>query len=141
MGRDFVRGAAQFGLGFAGVSEIAPCPKIEKNFRGRLFHRIAVVGTTVATHSRAATNCRFRPFYRKSAVCESRKFSCMMTEQLQFDDRAALLAEIKRQIVAGTYDTPWRLSLAVDGLLDDLERGSQDAPETDDGPSRPRQPR
>ena len=36
-------------------------------------------------------------------------------------DRAARLAEIRRQIAAGTYETPERLSAAVDALLEDLE--------------------
>ncbi|MBI2826395.1 MAG: hypothetical protein HYX69_17095 [Planctomycetia bacterium] len=36
-------------------------------------------------------------------------------------DRAAHLAEIRRQIAAGTYETPERLSAAVDALLEDLE--------------------
>jgi hypothetical protein len=50
--------------------------------------------------------------------------------------RAARLAEIKRSIAAGTYDTRERLELALGVLLDDLAAGKlparQDEP---DGPS------
>jgi hypothetical protein len=67
----------------------------------------------------------------------------MMTQRIQFDDRAAHLADLKRQIAAGSYDTDWRFSLAVDmmlnTMLDDFER---DGHEEGDGPGRrPRQPR
>jgi hypothetical protein len=35
-------------------------------------------------------------------------------------DRQARLAEIRRQIEAGTYETPERLSAAIDALLEDF---------------------
>jgi hypothetical protein len=63
----------------------------------------------------------------------------MMTQRIQFDDRAAHLAELKRQIAAGTYDTEWRLSLALDAMLDDYDRGGN--LESDERSGRPRQPR
>lgn len=63
----------------------------------------------------------------------------MMTQRIQFDDRAAHLADLKRQIAAGTYDTDWRLSLALDAMLDDFERDG--GLECDDPSPRPRQPR
>lgn len=68
-----------------------------------------------------------------------RKFSCMMTQRIQFDDRAAHLAELKRQIAAGTYETEWRLSLALDAMLDEYDRDGQ--MDYDKPSGRPRQPR
>ncbi len=68
----------------------------------------------------------------------------MMTQRIQFDDRAAHLADLKRQIAAGTYDTEWRLTRALDAMLDDFESDDLDrdeAGEYDDPAPRPRQPR
>jgi hypothetical protein len=66
----------------------------------------------------------------------------MMTQRIQFDDRAAHLSDLKRQIAAGTYDTDWRLSLALnfmlDAMLDEFEFGQLDGDEPD---ARPHQPR
>jgi len=80
----------------------------------------------------------------------------MKTSRIQFDDRADHLAEIKRQVVAGTYDTRWRLSLALDALLDEIEvddaevdqgefdlghDADEDDIDYDEPGARPRQPR
>ena len=62
-----------------------------------------------------------------------------MIERINFNDRATRLAEIKREIAAGLYDTDWRLSQAVDALWEKLS--SEAADEDPDQPQRPRQPR
>jgi hypothetical protein len=43
--------------------------------------------------------------------------------------RDSRLAEIRRQITAGTYETPERLSAAVDALLADLDGRADSAEE------------
>jgi hypothetical protein len=48
-------------------------------------------------------------------------------------ERDARLAEIRQAIAAGVYETPERLEVAVDRLLDELNR-----PEGDHRPSQPR---
>ena len=40
--------------------------------------------------------------------------------------RAARLAEVRRQIAAGTYDTPGRFDAALDGLLADVLSDPED---------------
>ena len=42
------------------------------------------------------------------------------------EDRQARLKEIRRQIAAGTYETPEKLSAAVDKLLERMERAEDD---------------
>lgn len=37
--------------------------------------------------------------------------------------RADLVAQVKAEIAAGTYETPERLEIALDGLMDDLVGG------------------
>lgn len=46
-------------------------------------------------------------------------------------DRAARIAAIRREIAAGTYETPEKLSAALDAMLEKIEKN--DAP-----PPRPR---
>jgi hypothetical protein len=47
-----------------------------------------------------------------------------MIEHLEFEDSSDRIAELRRQIAAGTYDTESRLSSAVDVILDDFEQGT-----------------
>lgn len=56
-----------------------------------------------------------------------------MAQAAEFSDsagREARIAEIRRQIAAGAYETPERLDRAVDALLDRLNSGetAPDAP-------------
>jgi hypothetical protein len=61
-----------------------------------------------------------------------------MVEAARKVGREWKIAEIKRQIAAGTYDTPDKVEGAIDKLLSRL----QDQPLKDDGDeSPPRQPR
>ncbi len=60
----------------------------------------------------------------------------MKRTELTTVDQQERLAEIRQQIAAGTYETPERLSVAVDGLLDDLAGRGEFADDY-----RPRKPR
>lgn len=60
----------------------------------------------------------------------------MKRTELTTVDQQERLAEIRQQIAAGTYETPERLSAAVEALLDDLEGRGEIS-----GGFRPRQPR
>ena len=46
-------------------------------------------------------------------------------------DHAARIAAIRREIAAGTYETPEKLSAALDAMLEKIEK-------TDAPPTRPR---
>jgi hypothetical protein len=61
-------------------------------------------------------------------------------------ERQARLAEIRRQIRAGTYETRERLSAAVGAILEDFAGQPDDAsgdlaPESDESPSRGPRPK
>ena len=43
------------------------------------------------------------------------------TAEPKSEDRAARIAEIRRQIAAGTYDTPERMEAVLDAFLDRLQ--------------------
>ena len=55
------------------------------------------------------------------------------------DARRERIAELKRAIAEGTYETPEKLEVAVDALLDDLQRRERESGnENCTAPSQPK---